>query len=54
MKVINLKTPKDRILSETELLKKLHQQIAEYVGVLTVAQVIGILDMCKDEVKRDQ
>ena len=54
MKVLNFEAPKDRVLAEGELLEKIHQQIAQYVGVLTVVQVIGILEVCKDEVVAGQ
>jgi len=50
MNVINFEAPKDRVLAEAELLERIHQQIADYAGVLTVVQVIGILEVCKGEV----
>ena len=50
MKIVSINIPKDRVAAEAELLKKLHTTIAEYAGVLTVVQVIGLLEVCKVEV----
>lgn len=54
MELIKFATPPDRIAAEAELLKKLHQAIAGYVGVMTVVQVIGMLELCKWEVREQQ
>lgn len=50
MKVIKFNPPIDRVASEAILLEQIHQQIAQYAGVLTVVQVVGILEACKQEV----
>ena len=50
MKIVAIGKPVDRVAAESVLLESLHQCIAEHVGVMTIAQVLGILDICKMEV----
>jgi hypothetical protein len=54
MKLINLPTPKDRVSAEGELVEALKDAIYKYAGLLTVAQVIGCVQIALDEVWREQ
>ncbi|MDB5814454.1 MAG: hypothetical protein JWN23_1571 [Rhodocyclales bacterium] len=54
MELLNFEKPIDRVAAESELLEKLHQAIAGYAGVMTVVQVIGVLEVCKWEVREQQ
>ena len=50
MKVVSIGKPVDRVAAEAELLEKMHEAISEFAGILTVVQVLGLLEVCKMEV----
>jgi len=54
MNIVKLEPKLSMVSAEVELLDKLHQAISEYAGVITVAQAIGILEVCKREVIEGQ
>jgi len=50
VKVVSIGKPIDRVAAEATLLKSLLDAIGQHVGVLTIAQVLGVLEICKGEV----
>lgn len=50
LNVVSIGHPVDRVAAEALLLRSIHSAISMHVGVLTVAQVLGVLDICKVEI----
>lgn len=52
--ILTFKSKPSAIDAEAELLNAIKNEIYMYSGTLSVVQVVGLLEVCKDEILREQ
>lgn len=52
--ILTFKPKPSAIDAEAELLNAIKNEIYMYSGTLSVVQVVGLLEVCKDEILREQ
>ena len=54
MNLIKFNPPPDRVAAELDLVNKVKESVYEYAHILTVAQVIGCLEIATKEIWESQ